>query len=59
MDFDDEIKKTVKEMEEAEDALAAAGFSTDQWILIKKYIHSAILHNQIVFAKAWTNIPPP
>jgi hypothetical protein len=48
INVNEELAKAKKEMNEAEDALVEAGFSEDQWMLIKQYILSAILHNQLI-----------
>lgn len=58
MDFDKELEKAAKEMDDAEDALAAKGFPEDQWMLIKSYVLAAITHNQLVVCKALTTLPP-
>jgi hypothetical protein len=52
MDFDVELERIKDEMNDAEDTLLDLGFPEDQWHLIRKYITSAILHNQITAAKA-------
>ena len=52
MNMDDEIAKARADMESSEDALIDKGFSEEHWMLIKKYILSAIVHNQIVVAKS-------
>ena len=54
-DYDEEFRKTHQDMYDAEDALVRMGFPPDQWILVKKYILSAILSNQITIAKAFEN----
>jgi hypothetical protein len=41
-------------MNDAEDALTAAGLSEEHEILIKKYVLAVILHNQLIMAKAWS-----
>ena len=56
-DVDKEIQNAVQAMNDAEDALVQSGFSEDQWMLIKSYVLSAILHNQLAVAKAWQNVP--
>jgi hypothetical protein len=58
MDIDEELGKAVKDMEDAEDALAAKGFSEDHWMLIKKYMHAAIVHSQLSVTKALVNLQP-
>jgi hypothetical protein len=50
MDANEELLKAEKDMDEAEDALASLDFPTDQWMLIKRYIHAAILHNVCAIA---------
>jgi hypothetical protein len=52
MNFDEELAKAAKEMDDAEDALAKLGFPEVQWMLIKGYVLAAITHNQVVVAKA-------
>jgi hypothetical protein len=44
----EQLKRTTKELHEAEDALLATGFSQAHWSLIKKYIGYAIVQNQIL-----------
>jgi hypothetical protein len=56
-DVDAEIAKAVQDMDDAEDALVTLGFSMDQWMLIKKYVHAAIVQSQWATAKAWKNLP--
>lgn len=41
MNFDEELAKAAKEMDDAEDALAKLGFPEDQWMLIKGYVLAA------------------
>jgi hypothetical protein len=53
-----ELAKYAKEMEEAEDALVDKGFSADQWMLVKKYVHAAIAHSQWSTAKAMQDLSP-
>jgi hypothetical protein len=53
LSLDEEIKKERDEMDKAENALALSGFSVDQWMLIKGYVTSAILHSQYQFTKEW------
>ena len=53
INLDEEIQKAVKDMDDAEDALAATGFSVEQWMLIKAYVLSAIVHNQCHVANEW------
>jgi hypothetical protein len=52
MNIDEELQKANKEMNDAEDALAQTGFSVEQWMLIKNYVLSAILSNQLSMAKS-------
>jgi hypothetical protein len=54
---DAELAKYFKEMEEAEDALADKGFSVDQWMLIKQYVHAAIAHSKWATVKAMQDLP--
>jgi hypothetical protein len=51
MNYDEELQRTNKEMHDAEDALAATGFSVDQWMLIKQYVLAAIEHRHLILAK--------
>ena len=51
-----ELTKTQKEMDEAEDSLAVAGFSVEQWGLIKDYILLAIHQNNLEQLKAAQNL---
>jgi hypothetical protein len=59
IDLDAELKRVTNEMYEAEDNLINSGFPKNQWLLIRKYIASAILHSQVTTAKAWKDLPPP
>jgi hypothetical protein len=51
--LDEEIKNASDEMEKAEDALVASGFSVEHWMLIKSYVADAIIHAQLNFTKEW------
>ena len=51
MNMDDEVAKARADMESSEDMLVDKGFSEEHWMLIKKYIGAAIVHNQIVVSK--------
>jgi hypothetical protein len=53
MNLDEEIKKASDEMERDEDALVAAGFSEEHWMLIKSYVWSAIIQTRHQMAKDW------
>jgi hypothetical protein len=57
MNPDEELAKSGKEMDDAEDALAGLGFPTEQWMLIKRYILAAIIHNTCAVAKAMGELP--
>jgi hypothetical protein len=57
MNIDEELGKAAKDMEDAEDALAAKGLPEDQWMLIKKYVHAAIVNSQLSVTKALINLP--
>jgi hypothetical protein len=52
-----EKQKAAQQMNDSEDSLIKTGFSLDQWMLIKEYILSAILHNQMVITEASLNLP--
>jgi hypothetical protein len=52
VNIDEELQKSVKEMNDAEDALVQKGFSEEHWMLIKRYLLSAIVHNQLAMAKS-------
>jgi hypothetical protein len=58
INLDEEIAKAAKDMDNAEDALVATGFSVEQWMLIKNYILSAIVHNQCHVAKSLQEFKP-
>lgn len=58
VDYSAELDRSNHEAEEAEDALMASGFSAEQWLLIKQYIHSAIYGNQVAVARALQELPP-
>jgi hypothetical protein len=45
------MDKANQEMKSAKDALAATSFPKQQWALIKRYIVSAIIYNQIVVGR--------
>lgn len=51
MNLDEEMDKANQEMASAEAALAATNFPQEQWALIKRYIVSAVIYNQIVVAR--------
>jgi hypothetical protein len=52
INVEEELQKASKDMEDAEDELAATGFSVEQWMLIKRYILSAVHHQQLIELKA-------
>jgi len=56
LDIDGEMQKAKQEMNDAEDALIQSGFSEDQWMLIKQYVHSVVMHSQLAQAKGWQNL---
>jgi hypothetical protein len=56
INVEEELTKTQNEMDEAEDSLAVAGFSVEQWDLIKDYILLAIQQNNLVQLKAVQNL---
>lgn len=51
------MSRVTKEMDDAEDALIATGFSAEQWMLIKQYLFAAIVQNQIAVARALSSLP--
>lgn len=57
MDIGETLTAVTKEMDDAEDALIASGFPLEQWMLVRKFVLSAILRHQIVLAKAMENLP--
>ena len=59
VNIDEELKRVTSELHEAEDNLLNSGFPEDQWILIRKYLTSAILQNQLTTLKAWQDMPVP
>lgn len=54
--YDEEIEKASADMHSSEDALAELGFPTAQWMLVKKYVLAAILHNQLTALKTMESI---
>jgi hypothetical protein len=44
--YEAEMQKVAKEMQNTEEALLATGFSPEQWALIKNYILSALNLNE-------------
>jgi len=56
LNLDKELQRVEAEMNKAENDLIASGFSKDQWLLIRKYIASVILHNQLTTAKAYQDM---
>ena len=54
----EQLKRVIKEMRDAEDALVASGFSREQWLLIKKYVGSAIVQNQILALHSLSSFNP-
>ena len=57
VDLDKELQRVTQQMQDAEDSLITSGFSEAHWLLIRKYITSVILHNQLTTAKAWRDMP--
>ena len=47
----EQLRRVIKEMHDAEDALIASGFSEEQWMLIKRYVGYAIVQNQIAASR--------
>jgi hypothetical protein len=56
LNLDNELQRVEAEMNKAENDLITSGFSKDQWLLIRKYIASVILHNQLTTAKAYQDM---
>ena len=54
----EQLKRVIKEMRDAEDALVASGFSREQWLLIKKYVGYAIVQNQILALHSLSSFNP-
>lgn len=54
----EQLRRVTQEMHDAEGALAASGFSQEQWLLIKKYIGYAIVQNQIVALNSLSSLNP-
>lgn len=52
MEYQQRLQKAMDDMREAERQLIASGFSPDQWLLVKQYIQSSILHFQLAYARA-------
>jgi hypothetical protein len=48
---DEGLQKASKDMQAAEDALAATGFPEEQWMLIKQYVLHAVYYHQLVYQK--------
>jgi len=52
MNYDEQIKTTLADMDDSEAILLAKGFPKEHWVEIKAYIGFAILHTQAHVAKS-------
>ena len=55
--LEDDLQNAITDMDDAEDSLVREGFPEDQWMLIKKYILAAIVHNTLSGLKGLENLP--
>jgi hypothetical protein len=51
------LEQATKDMNDAEDALVRAGFPEEQWLLMRKYILSAINMSHLDIAKRFQDLP--
>jgi hypothetical protein len=56
--LDEQLRRVIREMHDAEDALIASGFSQEHWLLIKKYVGYAIVQNQIAALNSLRSFDP-
>jgi hypothetical protein len=52
MNFEEQLQKAATEMKTAEEELLRSGLPKEQWSCIKQYMHAAIFHFQLVYARA-------
>jgi hypothetical protein len=59
VELDEQLAKLLQEMHEAEDKLIEVGFPEEHWMLIRKYVTTAIGHMQLLAVKGWEQLQPP